>query len=953
MENDIGGWDLRWYGLDPAADALDRTVPPEAQIAELLPVRQGVLAVLDLDDSLELWRHQPGAEAEPIETLPGDLCGQRYAETGIAFLGIRASHGSSTWWWASDGTAAGTFRLPVVAYPNPTDDRPLSLDTTIYIAGPHQGLRYLLEIDRYGSVTPVLRLCNTCTVDLGRLNGRLLFPFDSAIWSLVPGGEPQPLVIGDLTWPGGDLGSGQFHFMLDLDLWRSDGTPTGTQRALDVEASPASPLLPVLSLPTGDLFRGYLDDSWPPRLWRLDPDGTVDLVRQTQSPEIGSEPRYLTAASGERILFDPRFHALPGLYSSDGTASGTHPFALDCSTSTLEIREATSSFLLIACAVPSRLYRSDGTPAGTFTLPIGDFDDFGLLGTIPPLDAGLLLEIEFRTPQGRGEALWYTDGTPAGTFEVLADDGSDLQVLSSSGATAFFRRTRDDSTRELWRVDDAGTVVTRLETGELRIGQTREFRRVGEHVYFLATGEGAQTELARTSVLPTPAVEVFDDPTLPDFAIDRPLYATEDLLFLFGYGGSNPSARGLYSFDPLVEQSRHLADLRFPSHGVALHGGSLLVAGDWNAGHGQLLVTDGTAAGTRSISFPDGTPVRSVRELVADATGTSVFLSAHGSGYGWELFEYDAAAPSGGVVRLVHDLFPGAQSSLPSELTIAGRRLFFSADDGILGRELYTLDLDAPDGRCAESAEALCLQEDRFRVAVAFRDGEQVLGHGRTVPLSADTGAFWFFDDQNIETMIKVLDGTGLNDAFWVFYGALSDVEYQITVTDAGTGAAKRYFNPQGIFASVGDTEALSPEALSAFVEIPEDTWSPRITHGRTSASGTTCVPSGTTLCLNDGRFGVTARWEDFQGLTGDATARPLVDDSGVFWFFTEENLELVVKVLDARPINGHFWVYYGALSNVAFELEVTDHLTGNRRTYSNPLGRFASLGDATAFPEP
>lgn len=56
--------------------------------------------------------------------------------------------------------------------------------------------------------------------------------------------------------------------------------------------------------------------------------------------------------------------------------------------------------------------------------------------------------------------------------------------------------------------------------------------------------------------------------------------------------------------------------------------------------------------------------------------------------------------------------------------------------------------------------------------------------------------------------MIKVVDGRAFNGYFWVFYGALSDVEYTITVTDMTTGVAKTYSNPQGRLASVADTSA-------------------------------------------------------------------------------------------------------------------------------------------------
>ena len=56
--------------------------------------------------------------------------------------------------------------------------------------------------------------------------------------------------------------------------------------------------------------------------------------------------------------------------------------------------------------------------------------------------------------------------------------------------------------------------------------------------------------------------------------------------------------------------------------------------------------------------------------------------------------------------------------------------------------------------------------------------------------------------------MIKVLDGTALNGRHWVFYGALSSVEYTITVTDTQTGVQKIYRNPSGRLASVADTGA-------------------------------------------------------------------------------------------------------------------------------------------------
>jgi hypothetical protein len=113
---------------------------------------------------------------------------------------------------------------------------------------------------------------------------------------------------------------------------------------------------------------------------------------------------------------------------------------------------------------------------------------------------------------------------------------------------------------------------------------------------------------------------------------------------------------------------------------------------------------------------------------------------------------------------------------------------------------------------------------------------------------------------------------------------------------------------------------------------------------------GGPCVADSRTLCLNNGRFRLRADWKDFGNNTGSGTAVPLSADTGYFWFFNSANVELVVKVLDGRPVNSRFWVFYGALSNVQYTITVTDTQTGQVKTYFNPPGHFGSVGDTTAF---
>ena len=90
------------------------------------------------------------------------------------------------------------------------------------------------------------------------------------------------------------------------------------------------------------------------------------------------------------------------------------------------------------------------------------------------------------------------------------------------------------------------------------------------------------------------------------------------------------------------------------------------------------------------------------------------------------------------------------------------------------------------------------------------------------------------------------------------------------------------------------------------------------------------CVENATTLCLNRERFGVRVEWTDYAGHQGTGRAYPLTTDSGLFWFFSESNLEMLVKVIDGCDFNGRFWIYAAATTDVAYTVTV-DGL-GDRR---------------------
>jgi hypothetical protein len=326
--------------------------------------------------------------------------------------------------------------------------------------------------------------------------------------------------------------------------------------------------------------------------------------------------------------------------------------------------------------------------------------------------------------------------------------------------------------------------------------------------------------------------------------------------------------------------------------------------------------------------------------------------------------------PQGTVVALNDDIDPGTNLNSLIQFTINATGIWTiyanAYDEGQTGD--YSLDLvcifvnpPPPPPTCTSGHTALCLNSERFRVQVSWSVPSQgTSGVGTASALTSDTGHFWFFSANNIELVIKVVDGRAFNNFFWVFYGALSDVQYTITVTDTATGAVKTYTNPQGRLASVADVVAFPGGSASSngasapsgdSLENSVRSQSQDVVRLLSTSVPLVCLSDATTLCLNGGRFEVRVAWRvPTQGMAGAGRAVPLTSDTGYFWFFSANNVELVLKVVDGRAFNNFFWVFYGALSDVEYTITVTDTVTGAVKVYTNAQGQLASVADVAAF---
>jgi ELWxxDGT repeat protein len=396
------------------------------------------------------------------------------------------------------------------------------------------------------------------------------------------------------------------------ELWRSDGTPGGTERLTDICAGPCSSLPAATAVHAGRVFFRANDGFSGDELWVS--EGTPGSERRVRAlcPGLCSAYPSLVVAAGDRLLFFSYFSGGLELWRTDGTREGTVRVSAFCATECYVSDPTSFGGKALFLVNGLDLWVTDGTAAGTLFLRRLGFES-SHLAFFPRLIPG-----DGFAWVWDADGLWRTDGTAAGT--VLLADMDELATRPDY--------SRDLSSRAIWHgqlfgVVGPGDVIRSDGTpeGTFRIASAPDGSYVG-------------------SLAPLDGEVLFPVSDASDHGV---LWSTRGTVDTTG---------------PRLD----LETAEAPSSLTHLSGGRavFLAEPDRLFENARLWVTDGTMAGTRALAVPSG--FRLVGSAGAGRLGGKLVFSAMASDFAALLFVSDGTAAGTGLVT---DLNPGPGSSSP------------------------------------------------------------------------------------------------------------------------------------------------------------------------------------------------------------------------------------------------------------------------------------------------
>lgn len=466
----------------------------------------------------------------------------------------------------------------------------------------------------------------------------------------------------ELLVAGGKIYFAADNGILGKELWSSDGSPGGTQIVQDIRTGVSSSSPSTFCESNGHLFYKANDGLTGEELWKTNLSTSVTQLVKDINPGAGnSAPATLVNLNGTVIFRAFDGAQGPEVWKSDGTTAGTVLLK------DIRAGSPSSSYAILFTVVNSlvffraddgvngtELWKTDGTTAGT--VMVKDIWP-GITGNNALAFKNINGELYFQANDGIfGAELWKSDGTSGGT-QMIKDISTGSGPSSPANLTygngeIFFSATNGANGNELWKSD--GTLTGTVMVKDIKPGSFGSFLNGNQGqftfldgILFFRTDDGTSgLELWRSD------------------GSEVGTYLLKDINP--GPAGSNP-----FGF-------------------IKLNGTYYFLASNGTNGF-ELWKTDGTGAGTSLVIDINPGTGSSINSLMTLFNGELYFFATNGTS-GIEFWKTNGTAV--GTV-LVKDINPGINGSYPptgTNITLHNGKLYFHADDGVNGAELWVSD---------------------------------------------------------------------------------------------------------------------------------------------------------------------------------------------------------------------------------------------------------------------
>jgi ELWxxDGT repeat protein len=310
-----------------------------------------------------------------------------------------------------------------------------------------------------------------------------------------------------------------------------------------------------------------------------------------------------------------------------------------------------------------------------------------------------------------GRELWKSDGTEAGTVLVKnirsSSSSGNPRNLVAMGNTLYFSANDGTNGRELWKSDgtEAGTVLVK-NIHPTSSSDPEYLTVLGSILYFSADNGTNGSELWKSDG--TEAETVLVKNIRPSIAGDDAgseieyITVVGNTLYFSASAGANNSelwkSDGTEAGTVLVKNIRPYSDVLEVDYGsgpeyLTAIGNTLYFSAYKEDTERELWKSNGTEAGTVMVKniYPDTVgSISSSRPEYLTVVGNTLFFSANDGTNGRELWKSDGT--EAGTV-MVEDIRSGSSSGDPLHLSASASTLFFRADDGTVGVELWKLTI--------------------------------------------------------------------------------------------------------------------------------------------------------------------------------------------------------------------------------------------------------------------